>query len=137
MSILSKSEILQGINNPQKIQITALNGELWLRPLSSAEVNEVQNIEAQGYGTFNATNRQNQTTTDGKMNLAKMQEKTAEAKYIAIHKSINNPKNKDTWEIDEIKQFKSDAINEIYDHIMKLSGVEITEADVKQFPENE
>lgn len=137
MSILSKSEILQGIDNPQKIQITALNGELWLRPLSSAEVNEVQNIEAQGYGTFNATNRQNQTTTDGKMNLAKMQEKTAEAKYIAIHKSINNPKNKDNWEIDEIKQFKSDAINEIYDHIMKLSGVEITEADVKQFPENE
>ena len=50
---------------------------------------------------------------------------------------INNPKNKDPWEIDEIKQFKSDAINEIYDHIMKLSGVEITEADVKQFPENE
>jgi hypothetical protein len=137
MSILSKSEILQGIDNPQKIQITALNGELWLRPLSSAEVNEVQNIEAQGYGTFNATNRQNQTTTDGKMNLAKMQEKTAEAKYIAIHKSINNPKNKDPWEIDEIKQFKSDAINEIYDHVMKLSGVEITEADVKQFPENE
>lgn len=137
MSILSKSEILQGIDNPQKIQITALNGELWLRPLSSAEVNEVQNIEAQGYGTFNATNRQNQTTTDGKMNLAKMQEKTAEAKYIAIHKSINNPKNKDNWEIDEIKQFKSDAINEIYDHVMKLSGVEITEADVKQFPENE
>ena len=137
MSILSKSEILQGIDNPQKIQIKALNGELWLRPLSSAEVNEVQNIEAQGYGTFNATNRQNQTTTDGKMNLAKMQEKTAEAKYIAIHKSINNPKNKDNWEIDEIKQFKSDAINEIYDHIMKLSGVEITEADVKQFPENE
>ena len=137
MSILSKSEILQGIDNPQKIQITALNGELWLRPLSSAEVNEVQNIEAQGYGIFNATNRQNQTTTDGKMNLAKMQEKTAEAKYIAIHKSINNPKNKDNWEIDEIKQFKSDAINEIYDHVMKLSGVEITEADVKQFPENE
>ena len=137
MSILSKSEILQGIDNPQKIQITALNGELWLRPLSSAEVNEVQHIEAQGYGTFNATNRQNQTTTDGKMNLAKMQEKTAEAKYIAIHKSINNPKNKDAWEIDEIKQFKSDAINEIYDHVMKLSGVEITEADVKQFPENE
>ena len=135
MSILSKSEILQGINNPQKIQITALNGELWLRPLSSAEVNEVQNIEAQGYGTFNATNRQNQTTTDGKMNLAKMQEKTAEAKYIAIHKSINNPKNNDDWSIDEIKQFKTDAINEIYDHIMKLSGVEITEADVKQFPE--
>ena len=137
MSILTKSEILQGIDNPQKIKIETLNGELWLRPLSSAEVNEVQNIEAQGYGTFNATNRQNQTTTDGKMNLAKMQEKTAEAKYIAIHKSINNNKNNDEWSIDEIKQFKADTVNEIYDHIMEISGVEITEADVKQFPENE
>ena len=91
MSILSKSEILQGIDNPQKIQIQALNGEIWLRPLSSAEINEVQHIEAQGYGTFNATNRQNQTTTDGKMNLAKMQEKTAEAKYIAIETVCRSP----------------------------------------------
>jgi hypothetical protein len=136
MSILSKSEILQGINNPQKIQINALNGELWLRPLSSAEVNEVQNIEAQGYGTFNATNRQNQTTTDGKMNLAKMQEKQAEAKYHAIHISINNKKN-DEWDYEEIKQLPSDAINEIYEKIMDLSGVDVTERDMKQFPEDE
>ena len=137
MTILTKSDILQGIDNPKKIKIETLNGELWLRPLSSAEVNEILNIEAQGYGTFNATQNRGQTMADAKMNLAKMQEKQAEAKYIAIHKSINNDKNNDEWDITEIKQFPHDAINEIYEHIMDLSGVEVTESDVKKFPENE
>lgn len=137
MTILTKSDILQGINNPQKIKIESLNGEIWLRPLSSAEVNEVLNIEAQGYGTFNATSNRGKTKTDGKMNLSKLQEKQAEAKYIAIHKSINNSKNNDEWTLDEIKQFKSDAINEIYDQVMELSGADTTEADVQQFPEDE
>ena len=137
MAILTKSEILQGINNPQKIKIEALNGELWLRPLSSAEVNEILNIEAQGYGTFNATSNRGQTKADGKMNLPKLQEKQAEAKYTAIFKSINNDKSNEEWKFDEIKQFKSDAIDEIYDHVMKISGADTTERDVKQFPEDE
>jgi hypothetical protein len=74
---------------------------------------------------------------DGKMNLPKLQEKQAEAKYVAIFKSINNDKCNDEWTIDEIKQFKSDAIDELYDHIMKISGADTTERDVKQFPEDE
>ena len=137
MTVLTKSDILMGIDNPKKIMIEALGGELWLRPLSSAEVNEILNIEAQGYGTFNATSNRGQTMTDGKMNLPKLQEKQAEAKYTAIHKSLNNEKTGDEWTLEEIKQFRNDAINEIYDHIMKLSGADVTERDVKQFPEDE
>ena len=93
MAILTKATILNGIDNPQKVKIETLKGEIWLRPLSSAEVNEVMNIEAQGMGTFNAAQIKGQTKADAKMNLAKMQEKQNEATYIAIHKSINNPKN--------------------------------------------
>ena len=137
MTILTKSSILQGINTPKKIKIESLNGELWLRPLSSAEVDEILHIEAEGYGTFNASNNRGQTMADAKMNLAKMQEKQAEAKYIAIHKSINNDKNNDDWELDEIKQFPHDAVQEIYDQVMELSGAEVTVVDVKNFPENE
>jgi hypothetical protein len=137
MTVLTKSDILQGIKNPKKIKIEALNGELWLRPLSSSEVDEILNTEAQGYGTFNATSKRGKTMTDGKMNLPKLQEKQAEAKYLAIYKSINNQKNNDEWEIDEIKQFRNDAVNEIYDHVMELSGVDTTERDVKEFLEDE
>ena len=136
MGILTKADILTGIDTPKEVTIKALGGEIWLRPLSSAEVNEIMNIEAQGYGTFNAKQSRKETLADAKMSLPKMQEKTAEAKYIAIHKSINNPKN-DDWSLEEIKQLKSDAIDEIYDHIMKLSGADVSESDVKRFPENE
>jgi len=136
MTVLTKSDILSGIKKVQKIKIESLNGELWLRPLSSAEVNEILNIEAQGYGTFNASNNRGQTMADGKMNLAKLQEKQAEAKYMAIHKSINNDKG-DEWTLEEIKEFKANAIDEIYDHIMEISGANVKEADVKKFPEEE
>lgn len=136
MAILTKSQILQGIDNPQKIMIESLGGEIWLRPLSSAEVNEILQIEAEGMGTFNASNIRGQTTTDGKMNLAKMQEKQNEARYLAIHKSINNDKNSDEWTIEELQQLPSDSITEIYDQVMKISGAEVTTGDVKQFPED-
>jgi hypothetical protein len=137
MTLLTKSDILQGINNPKKVEIKSLNGELWLRPLSSAEIDEITNIEAQGYGTFNASSRQKNTVAEGKMNLPKMQEKSNEAKYTAIHKSINNDKYDEEWTLIELKQFNKKAINEIYEKVMDLSGVEVTEGDVKQFPENE
>lgn len=137
MTLLTKSDILQGINDPKKVEIKSLNGELWLRPLSSAEIDEITNIEAQGYGTFNASSRQKNTVAEGKMNLPKMQEKSNEAKYTAIHKSINNDKYDEEWTLTELKQFNKKAINEIYEKVMGLSGVEVTEGDVKQFPENE
>ncbi len=137
MTLLTKSDILQGINDPKKVEIKSLNGELWLRPLSSAEIDEITNIEAQGYGTFNASSRQKNTVAEGKMNLPKMQEKSNEAKYTAIHKSINNDKYDEEWTLTELKQFNKKAINEIYEKVMDLSGVEVTEGDVKQFPENE
>jgi hypothetical protein len=137
MTLLTKSDILQGINDPKKVEIESLNGELWLRPLSSAEIDEITNIEAQGYGTFNASSRQKNTVAEGKMNLPKMQEKSNEAKYTAIHKSINNDKYDEEWTLTELKQFNKKAINEIYEKVMDLSGVEVTEGDVKQFPENE
>jgi hypothetical protein len=137
MTLLTKSDILQGINDPKKVEIETLNGELWLRPLSSAEIDEITNIEAQGYGTFNASSRQKNTVAEGKMNLPKMQEKSNEAKYTAIHKSINNDKYDEEWTLTELKQFNKKAINEIYQKVIDLSGVEVTEGDVKQFPENE
>ena len=128
MTILTKSDILQGIDTPKKVEIESLNGEIWLRPLSSAEIDEILNIEAQGYGTFNAKNIRGQTNAEAKMNLPKMQEKQAEAKYIAIHKSINNHKNSDEWELTEIKQLSADAISEIYEKIKK---VEVTDKNGK------
>jgi len=136
MAILTKADILNGIKNPKKIEIEALNGELWLRPLSSAEVNEVTNIEAEGYGTFNAKQSRKETLADAKMSLPAMQKATAKAKYTAIEKSLDNPKNTDKFTYEDLKEFPINAIDEIYDHVMDLSGANTTETDVKKFPED-
>ena len=136
MAVLKKSDILLGIDDPRKIMIETLGGEIYLRPLSSSEVNLIVGIEAEGYGNFEASNRNRQTEASGKMNLAKMNEASAKAQYEAIYLSINNDKNEDEWTKDEIQMLKKDAVTELYEKIMEISGAGTTEADVKRFPED-
>lgn len=135
MAVLKKSDILLGIDDPREVTIESLGGEIYLRPLSSSEINKVTSIEAEGFGSFEASNRNKKTEASGKMDLKKMNEATAKAQYEAIYISINNPKN-DEWSKDEIKALKTDAITELYDKIMEISGANTTEADIKRFPEN-
>ena len=135
MAILKKSDILLGIDDPRKITIETLGGEVYLRPLSSSEVNEVVSIESKGYGVFDAKTRGKNADATGKVNLAKVNEAAAESKYQAIFLSINNPKNEE-WTMEELQKLHSDQIDELYESVMRISGAEITEADVKRFPEN-
>jgi len=135
MTILKKSDILLGIDEPRKITINSLGGEIYLRPLSSSEITRITTIEAEGYGSFEASNINRETKASSKMNLAKMNEAAAKAQYEAILLSINNPKNEE-WKLEEIKLLKKDAITELYDTIMEISGANTTEADIKRFPED-
>jgi hypothetical protein len=137
MTILKKSDILLGIDEPRKIMIESLGGEIYLRPLSSAEVNKVVEIEAEGLGNFEASNLNRKTSATGKMNLKKMNEASAKAQYEAIYLSINNPKNEDEWTKEELQSLRKDAITELYEKIMEISGANTTEQDMKKFPEDE
>ena len=135
MAILKKSDILLGIDDPRKITIESLGGEVYLRPLSSNEVNEIVNIESRGFGLFDAKTRGKNADATAKLNLAKVNEAAAESKYQAILLSINNPKN-DEWSLEELHTLHSDQIEELYESVMRISGVETTEADVKRFLED-
>ena len=135
MAILKKSDILLGIDDPRPITIESLGGEVYLRPLSSSEVNEIVNIEAKGYGVFDAKTRGKTADASGKMNLAKLNEAEAESKYQAIYLSINNPKG-DEWTLEELHALHSDQIEELYENVMRISGAGTTEEDVKRFPED-
>ena len=135
MAILKKSDILLGIDDPRPITIESLGGEVYIRPLSSSEVNEIVNIEAKGYGVFDAKTRGKTADASGKMNLAKLNDAEAEAKYQAIYLSINNPKG-DEWTLEELQALHSDQIDELYENVMRISGAGITEEEVKRFPED-
>ena len=100
-------------------------------------MNKVVEIEAEGLGNFEASNLNRKTSATGKMNLKKMNEASAKAQYEAIYLSINNPKNEDEWTKEELQSLRKDAITELYEKIMEISGANTTEQDMKKFPEDE
>ena len=121
MALLKKSDILKGINDPEKITINALDGELWLRPLSNSELDEIDKIESKGMESYKTTSK----------SRGKVQGETVANGEI-------NPKNQDDpWTEEDINQLKRDAIEELIEKIDALSGVGVTKGDIDKFPEDD
>lgn len=147
MALLKKSQILQGINDPKKIHIKSLDGELWMRPLSSAELDECDNIETKALGVYETNNKSKvhgrnltngESLQKGKVNLEKMNIAQQEATYARIEKSLDTPKNEDDpWTVDDLKKLKRYQIEELEEKVFELSGADITEKEIKDFPEDE
>lgn len=134
--VLTKSEILGGINHIQKINIESLGGELYLRPLSESELMEVDLVEAKALGTFESTQTGRKSASNkGKINLAKATQASSQAKLTKIQLSINNEKNAEEWTLEEIGQLSRETINELSSKVDEISGVETTKEDVEKFPE--
>lgn len=143
MALLKKSDILKGINDPEKITINALDGELWLRPLSNSELDEIDKIESKGMESYKTTSKsrgrvQGETVANGEINVYKATVNSAKARTRKIEMSLDNPKNQDDpWTEDDINQLKRDAIEELIEKIDALSGVGVTEGDIDKFPEDD
>lgn len=141
MAVLKKSQILEGIKDPKKITIEALNGELWLRPLSNAELDEIDRIEAKGMESYETNSKsrgriQGETIAKGKINVHLATVNGAKARDRKIEMSLDNEKNADDpWTIEEIGELSRDAVNEIVEAIDQLSGLDVTKGDIDQFPE--
>ena len=134
--VLTKNEILKGINNIQKINIKSLGGEVYLRPLSETELKEVEMVEAKGMGVFESTQKgRREAMNKGKIDLVKATDATYNSKLTKIQVSINNDKNPDKWTLDEIGELPRNAINELIEKIDELSGIETTKQEVDTFPE--
>ena len=138
---LKKSDILKGIKDPEEIRIEALDGTLWLRPLSNAELDEIDKIEAKGMESYETNSKsrgriQGETIAKGKINVHLATVNGAKARDQKIQMSLDNPKNADDpWTLDEIGELPRGAVNEIVDAINELSGLEVTKGDIDQFPE--
>lgn len=137
MATLTKSSILKGINKIESVTIDSLDGELWLRPLSSAELDEINCIEAEGLGNIEQNmkgQRINKATQTTKLNVLKVTQASNKAKYELIRLSLDNPKNTEEWSIEEIQQLPINVTDEIEQKVREISGVDVTKRDVKNFP---
>ena len=137
MAVLTKSSILKGIKEVKSVTIDSLDGELWIRPLSSAELDEINCIEAEGLGNIeqNMKSQRNKATQTTKINVLKVTQASNNAKYELIRLGLDNPKNEsDPWTLEEIKELPINATDELEQKIKEISGVDVTKSDVKQFP---
>jgi len=144
MVTLKKADILRGINDPVQIEIKSLGGNLWLRPLSNKEIDELEEMEAKAMGTFETKERASrrgasEQNSTGKLNVAKITRASAEVQVEKVFRSLDNPRNIDdeAWTYEEVNRLKKHQVNEIADKVDELSGVNVSDKDIERFHENE
>ena len=127
------------------MKIDALDGdEMYLRPLSQAEINEVDEIEAKAMGIFETNETAHRgrrqkpksvVESKGKINLELQQKAQHQAKTKAIFMSLDNEKNvgEEAWSETEIEQMPHKLFEELFSHVRRLSGIELSEDEVDTF----
>ena len=145
MVAVKKSDILKGVKKIEKVKIDALSGdEMYLRPLSQAEINEVDEIEAKAMGIFETNETAHRgrrqkpksvVESKGKINLELQQKAQHQAKTKAIFMSLDNEKNvgEEAWSETEIEQMPHKLFEELFSHVRRLSGIELSEDEVDTF----
>lgn len=146
MALLKKADILKGVNKIEKVTIKALDGELFLRALSAAEIDEITDIEAKGFGQYQTNNKtishrgkvkNEESNSTANVDVSKINKKSNEAVYTMIHKSLTNKEYKDDpYTYEEVTSFSKNAINELKEKVREISGWDTTDEDVENFPED-
>jgi len=108
----------------------------------------IEDIEAKAYGIFETSetaqrkgvrDRQmaSEMFTKGKVNIAKMSQAAYRGKVESLYLSLNNnhPES-EKWEKEDIEKLPGKVFDEIFDKIRDMSGVDITEEEIKTFPED-
>lgn len=150
MVIIDKSDLFGGKNKIEKVKLESADKEVFLRPLTRAEVSVCEAIENKALGDYTTneqTNRKGRrqkpkshVTTEGKVNIEKVTKANFESECKMIHYSWDNEENTKrglTLTEEEIGKMHPPIFAELITHIKRISGLDITEDDVKDFPEDE
>ena len=147
--VLTKSQILNGINETKERYIKSKNDTVALRPLSNGEWNKIEEIQNEAIGEYTTTEKakqasrrqrvQSQMEAQGKINVKETSKAEAKAKIEAVFLSLDNEVYKDDkFTREDVKNMGRDVFNEIYEQVRIISGLEDDiEKDVKDFPEDE
>ncbi|MBE6505641.1 MAG: hypothetical protein E7Z73_07885 [Methanobrevibacter millerae] len=148
--VLTKSQILNGINETKERYIKSKDDTVALRPLSNGEWNKIEEIENEAIGEYTTTERaknrsrrkqiQSQMEAQAKINVKETGKASAKAKIEAVFLSLDNDVYKDDpFTRDEVEAMGRRVFDEIYDQVRIISGLDDDdlEKEVKDFPEDE
>lgn len=139
--ILTKAEILQGIQKVETVCIKSLKGEVKIRPLSAAEWDSVGEIEAKALGdfeteekAFRGQRKKGSMASKARINIEQQTKASNEAKYKAVSLALSV--DGEDWSVEEVQSMPAAALKEIYENVQRISGVDLEEEDVEQFHED-
>lgn len=134
MGLLTKDKILKGIEKVETVYIESLGGEVKIRPLSSSEWQEIVIEEQKGIGQVKL-NVGSLRQTDGTMSidLAKQTIASFKAKVKAV--SLAMTVDGEEWSENEVEQLLPGVVDEIFEHVREISGIQIEEAELDRFRE--
>jgi hypothetical protein len=155
VGVLLKKDIIGGIKSTTDVYIPSLEGEVKIRPISSLEWEEAQEIESKAFGKIKTGNlkvdphankkameRQVMEGMNIDMDLSKMNKAEFDAKVyvVSMGLSVNE---EETWTKEDVHELLDSTVNEIYDEVLKLSGIpqDASEAkkirnELESFPED-
>lgn len=148
MGLIDKADLFGGKNKVEKIKLE--NGkDVYLRPLTRAEVSQCEAIENKALGDYTTNEQSNRRgrrqkpkshiTTEGKVNIEKATKAAFESECKMIYLSWDNEENTKrdiTLTEEEVGDIHPKLFNELVFHVKEISGLNITEDDVKTFPED-
>lgn len=133
--MLNKNQVQNGINSTKIIQLKSMDDKATIRPISSKEWEDAQEIEAKAFGkiktgSLNVDPHMNKAKMEKEimqnmnmdMDLARMNKAEFDAKVqvVAMGLSIQG---EESWTVDNVHDLLVPTINELYDEILKLSGI--------------
>lgn len=142
--VLTKEELLKGIDRTIEFELNSIEGSVLLRPLSQAEIEEYENFQAKAMGTFETNEKakrgyrrttSSDLTSIGKINLSKTGKAQSEAERFAVSHSLSCGDN--VYSSEEVGTLSGDLFYEIFEKVKEISGIDDVdlESDVEDFLE--
>lgn len=146
--VLSKNEIIAGINATKIFKIESLgNEEVELRYLSQKELNSIEEIETKAMGTFKTNEKarrargrsmnQSQLSSEGEIDVHATTQASNKAKIkaVTLALSVNDD---EKWKESDVELIHGDVFSEIYEKVREMNHMDENadlEKEVDSFPE--
>lgn len=147
--VLSKSEIIGGVKSKKVVVIPSLiteenDGEVEIRPISSLEWENAQELESKAFGKIKTGNLNVDPHANKKamgnqimkgmnidMDLAKMSKGEYDAKVLVVSMGLSVDGG-EAWTKEDVHSLLEPTINEIYDEVLEISGIPQDASQAKQ-----
>lgn len=143
--VLSKSEILNGVDSYEEVELKARNGSICIRPLSIGEIHQISQMKNKALGDYTANQSgvtskkrmKGKIEAQAKMNMEKLTVADNKADIKTVLWGLDNNGNPDKYTEDDINKMNPNVFFEILEKVKEISHMEDDdiEDDVEDFPE--